>query len=131
MSDLRSGSGPLADRDIVTGGPIDDPAMADRNNPRWAEDPSAAAPDATPLGGPGDTGTDVEPPATIPQLPGDLPDPQGDPLAGPDTFAATGTPQDQAAQPLEGELDVGRDNIREGRGDVVPNPALAEGGDNG
>ena len=40
-----------------------------------------------------------------------------------------GTEQDQAARPLD--ADVGSDNIREGRGGGAPNPALAEGGDNG
>ena len=145
MSDLPPrGSGPLAG-DVVTGGPIDDPTTTDRANPRW-EDPSSPAPDAQPLSNP-DGSTDVLPPNTFPQMPGDLPDPQGDPLSGPDTFAGTapdrfsapgtltgdesGTPQDQAAQPLEGQLEVGRDNIREGRGDTQSNPALAEGGDNG
>ena len=78
MNDLRSGSGPLADRDIVTGGPIDDPATADRNNPRWAEDPTAPSPDAAAAGWRGGDGTDVVPPRSIPQLPDDLPDPQGD-----------------------------------------------------
>jgi hypothetical protein len=43
----------------------------------------------------------------------------------------TGTSQDQAAQPLDGLLESGTDNILEGRGDVQSNPALAEGGDNG
>jgi len=102
MSDLPRGSGPLADRDIVTGGPIDDPATADRANPRW-NDPTSPAPDAQPLGGPEGT-REVLPPDA-------------------------GTPQDQAAQVLGGQLEEGRHNIREGRGDTQSNPALAEGGD--
>ena len=113
MSDLPRGSGPLAG-DIVTGGPIDDPATADRANPRWA-DPTSPSPDAQPLasrhGSP-----DVLPP----------PPPGHDPMAG---GAPGGTPQDQAAQPLVGQLEEGRDNIREGRGDTQSTPALAEGGD--
>jgi hypothetical protein len=40
-----------------------------------------------------------------------------------------GTAQDQAAR--VSEPDVGRDNIREGRGGGAPNPALAEGGEAG
>jgi hypothetical protein len=118
MNDLPRGSGPLAG-DIVTGGPIDDPATADQANPRWA-DPTSPSPDAEPLSAPGD--------ADIPQPP--LPDgPPG--VGGAPGDAQGGTPQDQAAQPLLGQLEVGRDNIREGRGDTQSNPALAEGGDNG
>ena len=117
MTDRSPGSGPLADRDIVTGGPIDDPATTDRNNPAWAPDPTAPAPDVQPLTNP-DGSTDVLPPETSPEPRSEAPDAQG-------------TPQDQAAQPLAGQLDVGRDNIREGRGDTLANPALAEGGDNG
>lgn len=110
MSDLPRGSGPLADDAIITGGPIDDPTTADRANPRW-EDPTAPTPDAQPLANPDGT-PDVLPPrdAAVPMA------------------APGGTPQDQAAQELGGQLDEGRDNIREGRGDPVANPALAEGG---
>ena len=42
---------------------------------------------------------------------------------------AHGTAEDQAARPID--PDVGRENIREGRGGGTPNPALAEGGDSG
>jgi hypothetical protein len=114
MSDLPRGSGPLAG-DIVTGGPIDDPVTTDRANPRWA-DPTSPTPDAQPLSNPDDS-TDVLPP----------PSPDAMPAGG----GVGGTPQDQAAQPLAGQLEEGRDNIREGRGDTQSNPALAEGGDNG
>jgi hypothetical protein len=131
MSDEPRGSGPLAGD--VTGGPIDDPALADRANPRW-EDPTSPEPDAQPLTNP-DGSPNVLPPDPIPQQPGIQPDPQGDPLGGPDSVGDAldheGTPQDQAAQVLEGELEVGKDNIRLGLGDTQPNPALAEGGDNG
>ena len=172
-SERITGSGPLADPGVVTGGPIDDPTLADRNNPRWSEGGEATMPmpDAPPIGGPGSAGGDIEAPRTIPQSSSDLPDPQGDALGGPDMMATapvaaaladlpvggsgsatsggpagsagpaprsagavveeTGTPQDQAAQPLDGLLESGTDNIREGRGDVQSNPALAEGGDNG
>ena len=117
-SERITGSGPLADPGTVIGGPIDDPSLADRNNPRWstADDATLPTPDAPPLGdGPGtsDVGSDLAPRSAG--------------AAGDET----GTPQDQAAQPLEGLLETGTDNIREGRGDVQSNPALAEGGDNG
>ena len=128
MSDIPTGSGPLADRDIITGGPIDDPTLADRANPRW-DDPTSPAPDALTPGRPGAGGD-----GGAPRAPQPSPDPQGDTLSGPSATgsgAAMGTPQDQAAQELEGQLQVGTDNIREGRGDTVSNPAMAEGGDNG
>ena len=107
-SERITGSGPLADPGMVTGGPIDDPTLADRNNPRWAEGGAATtpAPDAPPIGAPAGGGA------------GSLGE-------------ETGTPQDQAAHLLDGLLETGTDNIREGRGDVQSNPALAEGGDNG
>jgi len=116
MSDLPRGSGPLAGDDVVTGGPIDDPAMTDRANPRW-EDPTSPVPDAQPLANP-DGSTDVLPPRS-PGLP--------DVRSGGDA-SGRGTPQDQAARELGGQLDVGTDNIREGRGDTQSNPAMAEGG---
>lgn len=100
--------GPLADPGTVTGGPIDDPALTDRNNPRWSEG-QAGSGEAAGSGGS---------PSVAPRSAGALDE-------------ETGTPQDQAAQPLEGLLETGTDNIREGRGDVQSNPALAEGGDNG
>ena len=113
MSELPRGSGPLAG-DIITGGPIDDPATTDRANPRW-DDPTSPVPDAQPLSHP-DGSTDVLPPPS-PDARGALGDAPG------------GTPQDQSAQPLTGQLEEGRNNIREGRGGTQSNPALAEGGD--
>ena len=104
------GTGPLADPGIITGGPIDDPSLADHANPRW-NDPTSSAPDADPVGGAGAGGGASG---------GSL-----DPAPG----GHDGTPQDQAAQELEGQLQVGTDNIREGRGDGTSNPAMAEGGD--
>lgn len=105
--------GPLADPGTVTGGPIDDPALADRNNPRWSE--GATGSDGAGSGDASDSGSS---PSVAPRSAGALDE-------------ETGTPQDQAAQPLEGLLETGTDNIRHGRGDVQSNPALAEGGDNG
>lgn len=115
MTDPVRGSGPLAGDDLVTSGPIDDPATTDRANPRW-DDPTSPMPDAQPLTNP-DGSPDVLPPRT-PGLPQEAP-------------ADLGTPQDAAAQELGGQLESGRDDIREGRGDTQANPALAEGGDNG
>lgn len=106
MTDPAKGSGPVAGGDIITGGPIDDPATADRSHPQG---------DGQPLTNP-DGSPDVLPPRTA--FPQEAP-------------ADRGTPQDQAAQDLSGQLETGRDNIREGRGDTQPNPALAEGGDSG
>lgn len=115
MTDHARGSGPLTGGDIVTGGPIDDPATSDRGGPRW-DDPTAPRPDGQPLTNP-DGSPDVLPPRA-PVIPQDVPSDRG-------------TPQDQAAQDLAGQLETGRDNIREGRGGSQSNPALAEGGDNG
>lgn len=118
-SERITGSGPLADPGAVTGGPIDDPSLADRNNPRWGEGGEATMPmpDAPPIGGPaaeGGAGSGAPAPRSAGAV-----------------IEETGTPQDQAAQPLEGLLESGTDNIIEGRGDVQSNPALAEGGENG
>lgn len=117
-SEQITGSGPLADPGAVTGGPIDDPTLADRNNPRWSEGGEATMPmpDAPPIGGPGAGGGMEGGPA---------------PRSAGAVVEEAGTPQDQAAQPLDGLLESGTDNILEGRGDVQANPALAEGGDNG
>ena len=112
MSDLPRGSGPLAG-DIVTGGPIDDPSLADRANPRW-NDPTSPVPDGQPLTNP-DGSPDVLPPRG-PVIPQDAP-------------GEGGTPQDAAAREIEGQLELGRDNILEGRGSSQSNPALAEGGE--
>ncbi len=109
------GSGPLAGSDRVSGGPIDDPAMADRANPRW-DDATAPRPDAQSPTNP-DGSPNVMPGEHV-ELP--MPDAPERKL---------GTTQDQAARALEPE--VGRDNIREGRGGGAPNPALAEGGEGG
>ncbi len=46
---LPRGEGPLAGAEPVSGQPIDDPALADRANPRW-DDPTSPQPDAQPLG---------------------------------------------------------------------------------
>jgi hypothetical protein len=94
---------------------MDDPAMADRANPRW-DDPSAPRPDAQPSANP--DGTPNVMPADDVTVP--MPDP---------TERHLGTDQDQAARALE--PDVGSDNIIEGRGGGAPNPALAEGGEAG
>jgi hypothetical protein len=120
MTDHAKGQGPLAGIADGIGRPIDDPALADKANPRW-DDPATPQPDAQPLGGP-EGPSDVTPPDAFPQQPGDT-------LRGPVTLDDHGTQEDQAAQLLED--DYGRDNIREGRGGGQPNPALAEGGDNG
>lgn len=107
-------TGPLAGAEPASGLPLEDPPLADRSNPRWGDRrqvegaQSLVNPDGTP---------NVMPPAE-PRLPMPTAEEQ-----------RTGTPQDQAARTLEPE--VGRDNIREGRGGGTPNPALAEGGDNG
>jgi hypothetical protein len=113
MDDSPRGAGPLAD-DLPGGGPIDDPAMADRANPRW-DDPTSPEPDAQALAGPGGTPNVLpQPPttgrATIPSVPFD-------------------EPQDQAARDLDDRDEPGSDNIREGRGGGTPNPSLAEGGE--
>lgn len=117
MRDPAHGPGPLADREIVTGGPIDDPSAAAPGTDRLTE-PTTPRPDAQPLTNPDGT-PDVLPPEEIAAPPAALPDP------------ASGTPQDESAHVLSGLLETGRDNIREGRGDTQANPALAEGGDNG
>ena len=109
MSDHREGLGPLAD--VVTGGPIDDPATADRANPRWAVDPSLR-PEAQQL-----KNTDGSP-NVMPPVESTTPAPG--PIDG-------GTPQDQAAQELP--VVPGTDNIRDGVDTGQPNPALAEGGE--
>jgi hypothetical protein len=105
------GSGPLAGAE-PTGGPIDDPSMADRANPRW-DDPTSPQPDAQGLTNQDGT-PDVMPPDSL--------------AVGP---AVEDDPADPAAWPLEGRDEPGSDNIREGRGSGTPNPALAEGGDHG
>jgi hypothetical protein len=48
MDETPRGRGPLAGTE-PQGGPIDDPALADRANPRW-DDPTTPEPDAPPLG---------------------------------------------------------------------------------
>lgn len=111
----RAGVGPLAGAEPATGRPIDDPVLADRANPRWA-DPSAPKPDAQPLANPDGT-PNVMPPDEVTM-------PVADPYQG-----EYGTPQDQAARPIDS--DIGSDNIREGRGGGASNPALAEGGESG
>lgn len=120
-SERITGSGPLADPGTVTGGPIDDPTLADRNNPRWSEGGEATMPmpDAPPIGGPG-ADDDGAAGSGVPA-----------PRSAGAVAEETGTSQDQAAQPLDGLLESGTDNIVEGRGAVQSNPALAEGGDNG
>lgn len=109
------GEGPLATERPTTGRPIEDPAVADAANPRW-EGETPERPGAQSLANPDGT-SNVLPPKD-PSVP--MPPPEE---------RSSGTPQDQAARPLEAE--VGRNNIREGRGGGTPNPALAEGGDNG
>jgi hypothetical protein len=113
-SGRSGGVGPLAGSDL-TGRPIDDPAMADRANPRW-DDPSAPRPDAQSAANPDGT------PNVMPADDVILPVPDA-------TERELGTTQDQAARPLEPE--VGRNTIAEGRGGGTPNPALAEGGEAG
>jgi hypothetical protein len=114
--DRAPGSGPLTGAEPATGRPIDDPSLADRANPRWEEQPSSRRPHAQPLAN-ADGSPNVMPPKE-PHVP--MPSPEE---------RRRGTREDQAARPLEPE--VGRDNIREGRGGGTPNPALAEGGENG
>lgn len=109
------GEGPFVANGPATSRPIEDPAMADRANPRWGPRESRR-PGAQSLANPDGT-SNVLPPKH-PQVP--MPPPEE---------RSSGTFQDQAARPLGSE--VGRDNIREGRGGGTPNPALAEGGDNG
>ena len=115
MSDIPRGSGPLAD-DEPTGGPIDDPALADRANPRWA-DPTSPEPDAQPLAQPDGT------PNVLPQGSG----------ADHAPTAAPGIPggelEDQGARDLEDRAEPGSDNILMGRGGGSPNPSLSEGGE--
>lgn len=107
----EAGHGPLADTPV--GGPIDDPALTDRANPRW--DGTTPEPDAQPLRN-ADGSPDTMPPRS-PQRPEDHP--------------AHDRLTDAAARPLSGDDEVGRDNIAEGKGGEVSNPALAEGGDSG
>jgi hypothetical protein len=109
------GSGPLVDAEPDTGRPIDDPALADRANPRWT-DPSSPRPDAQPLANPDGT------PNVMPAGHAEMPIPGPGELEG-------GTVQDQAARPIEGE--IGRDTIRQGLGGGAANPSLAEGGEAG
>jgi hypothetical protein len=120
-------SGPLAGSEPDTGRPIDDPSLADRATTRWQDAPGteagpasqqapAAAPDAQPLANP-DGSPNVMPSASVET-----------PMSDPEQ-RRHGTPQDQAARPIGS--DVGRDNIKAGRGGGAQNPALAEGGDNG
>lgn len=109
------GEGPLAGNEPATSKPVEDPVLADRANPRW-DGSSARPPEAQSLANPDGT-SNVLPPKH-PQVP--MPPPEE---------RASGTPQDQAARPLDPE--IGRDNIREGRGGGTPNPSLAEGGENG
>jgi hypothetical protein len=113
--DGPSGEGPLTGAEPDTGRPIDDPALADRANPRW-DDPTAPEPDAQPLANP--DGTPNVMPAGHVEMP--IPEPGQ---------AGAGTAQDQAARPIEPE--IGRDTIRQGLGGGAPNPALAEGGEAG
>jgi hypothetical protein len=110
-----SGSGPLAGSEPATGRPIDDPSLADRATTRW-QDAAAPAPDAQPLANP-DGSPNVMPADDV-----------APPMAD-DEQRMHGTPQDQAARPMEPE--PGRDNIAAGRGGGTPNPALAEGGESG
>jgi hypothetical protein len=114
MNAYRPGSGPFPGQDPVTGGPIDDPTLADGTLHRPG-DPASPAPDARPFGAPGpaDEGSDVVGPESIPQLPGVLPDPQGDPLSGPDMFAAGPTPAALADTATPGSSRVGADEDEE------------------
>ena len=118
------GAGPLAGAEPDTGRPIDDPALADRANPRW-DDPSEPRPDAEPLGeAPG-----AQPLANPDGTPNVMPAGHVEmPIPEPGELEA-GTPQDQAARPIESE--IGRDTIRQGLGGGTANPALAEGGEAG
>jgi hypothetical protein len=109
------GHGPLAGAEPPAGEPLDDPVLADQANPRWSEGGADRAP-AQSLANPDGT------PNVMP------PDDPHVPMPGPQE-RGVGTPQDQAARTLEPE--VGRDNIREGRGGGAENPALAEGGESG
>ena len=105
------GSGPLAGEE-PTGGPIDDPALADRANPRW-DDPTSPQPDAQPLARPDGTPNVLPPHAAdepLPRVPG-------------------GEPQDQGARDMEDRAEPGSDNILQGRGGGASNPSLAEGGE--
>lgn len=111
-SGTRPGEGPLVGAEPAHRS-LEDPVLADRSNPRWdgggpGPAQSLANPDGTP---------NVMPPRTVelPSLPAD--------------GLGRGTPQDQAARMAEPE--VGRDNIRQGRGGGAANPTLAEGGDSG
>ena len=114
MSDIPRGSGPLAGNE-PTGGPIDDPALADRANPRWA-DPTSPEPDAQPLGQPDGT------PNVLPQGSADEHMPKAPP-------GMNDKPQDQGARDLDDRAEPGSDNILTGRGGGSPNPSLAEGGE--
>ena len=116
MSDDPRGRGPLAGKEPAVG-PIDDPTLADRTNPRWA-DPTAPEPHAQPMAHPDGT-PNVLPPRSM----------EGSHVVPP--MAGLDDPEDQAAQWLEGRAEPGTDNIREGRGGGAPNPALAEGGEEG
>lgn len=114
----RHASGPLAGQEPAGHRPLEDPALADRANPRWAEDmPPSDTPDGVQSMANADGTPNVMPPRQV-EIPVATPDER-----------AHGTPQDQAARPLD--PDVGRDNIRAGRGGGTPNPAMAEGGENG
>jgi hypothetical protein len=117
MSDMPRGDGPLAGNE-PTGGPIDDPALADRANPRWS-DPTAPEPDAQPMAHPDGT-PNVLPPRSL-EEPGGIASTKSD----------EGDPEDQAARPLSGRAEPGSDNILAGRGGGTPNPSLAEGGEGG
>lgn len=116
MTDIPFGKGPLAGSLPDSERPIDDPALADRADPRW-DDPTSPRPDAQPLVNP-EGSPNVLPPREMDPAPMRLP---GDPDLG--------TGEDQAARPLAD--DVGADNLRAGRGGGAANPALAEGGDSG
>ena len=114
------GSGPLADNEPETGRPIDDPALADKANPRW-QDPTSPRPDAQPLSNP-DGSPNVMPPEESMQAPGAGP--------GESMDLPRGTDEDPAARSLDPD-GGGRDNLREGEGGGASNPALAEGGESG
>lgn len=111
------GKGPLAGSEPDIGRPIDDPALADRANPRW-NDPSTPHVD-------GDAQPTTNPDGSPNMMPPQDPE---TPIPGP-TDSIVGTEEDQAARHIED--DDGRDNIRQGLGGGAANPALAEGGDNG
>jgi len=113
--DQPSGSGPLADTEPDTGRPLDDPTLGDHANPRWQ-----------------DTGDQAPAPAQSLQNPDGTPNVLPSSLAPPPVpreELEQGTRQDPAARLMDPE--VGRDNIREGRGGGTPNPAAAEGGPQG